>query len=175
MSSGPSIVPAAGLSSPPGAALSRGASFLALWVVLMPSATPTDLAVGALAAAAATWVSLRLLPPATGCLRYTALLALVPHYLWQSVLAGIDVARRALDPRLPLNPGFVDCPLDFPPGVARNTFATITSLLPGTVPCGEGEEGLMYHCLDVADPVVEQLWEEERLLARALIVGKGHA
>jgi multicomponent Na+:H+ antiporter subunit E len=99
----------------------------------------------------------------------------VPHFLGQSVRAGVDVARRAFDPRLPLNPGFVNCPLDFPPGLARNTFATITSLLPGTVPCGDQQEGLMYHCLDVGQPVVEELWAEERLLAKALIVGQGHA
>ena len=174
MSPGPSANASSRLSSPTRIAIERGGGFLVLWVVLMPSAKPADLAVGAIATLAATWVSLRLLPPATGCLRFGALLALVPHFLWQSVLAGIDVARRALDPRLPLNTGFVDCPLDFPPGLARNTFATITSLMPGTVPCGDRAEGLVYHCLDVGQPVVEQLWAEQRLLAKALIVGKGH-
>lgn len=108
MSRGPSTAPATGLSSPLRAALARGTSFFALWVVLMPSAKPADLAVGALATVAVTWVSLRILPPAAGCLRFGALLALMPHFFWQSVPAGIDVARRALDPRLPLNPGFVE-------------------------------------------------------------------
>ncbi len=175
MSRGPSTIVLARLSSPRRIAIERGAGFLVLWLVLMPSTKPADLVTGAIAAVAATWVSLRFLPPATGCLRFGALLALVPHFLWQSVLAGIDVARRALDPRLPLNPGFVNCPLDFPPGVARNTFATITSLMPGTVPCDDQAEGIVYHCLDVDEPVVEQLWAEQRLLSRALIVGKGHA
>ena len=156
-------------------ALGRGAKFFALWVVLMPSAKPADLAVGAVGTVAATWVSMRLLPPVSGYLRLGALVALMPHFARQSVLAGIDVARRALDPRMPLNPGFVDCPLDFAPGFARCTFATITSLLPGTVPCGDKQSSLVYHCLDVAQPVVEQLWEEERLLARALVAGKEYA
>ena len=88
------------------------------------------------------------------------------------VLAGIDVARRALDPKLPLRPGFVTCTLGFPPGFARNTFATITSLLPGSVPVDEAEGVLIYHCLDTAAPVVEQLWKEERLLAKALSAGR---
>ena len=154
-------------------AVERGAGYLALWLVLMPSAKPADLAFGLVAATAATWVSLRLRPPAMGGVKFGVLLALAPHFLVQSVRAGVDVARRALDPRLPLDPGFVNCPLDFPPGLARNTFATITSLLPGSVPCGDQQEGLLYHCLDVAQPVVEQLWEEERLLARALIAGQG--
>ena len=80
-----------------------------------------------------------------------------------------------LAPRLPLRPGFVTCPLAFPPGFARNTFATITSLLPGSVAADEAEGVLVYHCLDTEASVVEQLWKEERLLARALVVGQRHA
>jgi multicomponent Na+:H+ antiporter subunit E len=75
---------------------------------------------------------------------------------------------------MPLNPGFVTCPLSFPPGFARNTFATITSLLPGSMPADETDGVLVYHCLDDKSPVVEQLWKEERLLARALVAGRRH-
>ncbi len=162
------------LDSPRRAAVLRATAFFALWMILMQSLKPADLAVGAFATIAATWASLRLLPPASGCLHFGALLALMPHFIWESVRAGVDVARRVLDPRLPLRTGFVSCPLSFPPGLARNTFATITSLLPGTVPAGEDSGVLVYHCLDTAQPVVEQLWQEERLLARALVAGKRH-
>ena len=174
MSAGRSPGPAAGPVSVTRTAWARGAAYFALWLVLMPSPKLADLAVGALAAAGAAWVSVRLLPPEAGSLRFTVLLALMPHLLWEAVLAGIDVARRALSPQVQLDPGFVDCPLGFPPGLARNTFATITSLLPGTVPVGEGDESLVYHCLDVSQPVVEQLGAEERLLAEALVTGKRH-
>lgn len=156
------------------AAFARGLGFYLFWLVLMQSAKPADLAIGLLAALAATWLSLRLLAPASGCLRFGSLLMLLPHFLWVSILAGIDVARRAFDPRLPMQPGFVNCPLDFPPGLARNTFATFTSLMPGSVPIGETHEDLIYHCLDTSQPVVEQLWKEERLLARAMIAGRRH-
>jgi multicomponent Na+:H+ antiporter subunit E len=151
-------------------ALARGAWYFAFWLVLLPSVKPSDLALGLAVAAAAAWVSLRLLPLSAGRLNIGALLALLPHFAWESVLAGVDVARRALSRRMPLDPGFVACPLGFPPGLARDTFASITSLLPGTVAVGDGDDPLLYHCLDVAQPVVEQLREEERLLARALIV-----
>jgi multicomponent Na+:H+ antiporter subunit E len=107
-------------------------------------------------------------------LHFRALLKLLPHFVRESVVAGFDVARRAFDPRLPLSPGFVDCPLDFPPGFARNTFATITSLMPGAVPIDGDEKALEYHCLDISQPVVEQLWREETLLARALEAGRRH-
>jgi multicomponent Na+:H+ antiporter subunit E len=143
-------------------------------MVLMQSTKLADVAIGALSAVAATWLSLRLLPPVSGCLRFGVLLGLMPHFLWESVQAGIDVARRAFAPSLPLRPGFVRCPLDFPPGLARNTFSTITSLLPGSVPSGEEDGALVYHCLDTSQPVVEQLWQEERLLARALVAGRRH-
>jgi len=154
------------------AAISRAACFFAMWIVLMPSAKPVDLLFGAIATTLATATSLRLLEPQAGHLRFVALLTLAPHFLRQSVLAGLDVARRAFDPRLPLAPGFVECTVEFPPGLTRNTFAAITSLLPGSVPCGETRDTLVYHCLDIRLPNVEQLKREERLFARALIPGE---
>ena len=155
-------------------ALGRGLLFLILWVVLMPSAKAGDLAVGLIAVLLATWASLRLLPREAGRLRFGALLGFMPHFLWQSVLAGVDVARRALDPRLPLQPGFVNCEVGFPPGLARNEFASITSLLPGSVPAGDSEGAILYHCLDLGAPVAAQLAAEERRLVKALVVGERH-
>jgi multicomponent Na+:H+ antiporter subunit E len=153
-------------------AVVRGLGLFALWLVLIQSAKPLDLAVGALAAIAATHVSLRLLPPDAGRVRVAVLLALLPRFLWQSLLAGIDVARRAFAPGVPLATGFVDYRTGFPRGLARNQFATITSLMPGSLPSGDGQDSIEYHCLDVAQPVAEQLADEERRLARALLPGR---
>jgi multicomponent Na+:H+ antiporter subunit E len=155
------------------AAILRGAGFLAFWVVLI-GLDPVDLAVGAFAAAAATWTSLRLLPPEAGRVRFAVLVALLPRFLWQSVVAGVDVARRAFHPRVPLRPDFVAYPVNLPRGQARNAFETITSLLPGTVPCDEDAQTIIYHCLDVGQPVVEQLAADERAYGRALVPGRGH-
>ena len=147
------------------AALARVAGFLAFWVILIGFG-PVDLVVGLITAAAATWTSLRLLPPQPGRVRLTALLSLIPHLLWKSVVASVDVARRALDPRLPLRPGFIAYRVGFTPGPACNVFAAITSLMPGTVPCADEDGTLVYHCLDVEQPVVEELAEEERRLTQ---------
>ena len=174
MTDGPARSPAPAANSTMRATLSRGIGLFALWIVLMPSAKPADLLVGALAAAGATWVSLRLLPPASGRVRFAALLALLPRFLWQSLLAGIDVARRAFAPRMRLAPGFVTYRTGFPRGQARNNFATITSLMPGSVPVGDGPDTIEFHCLDATQPVVEQMAEEERLLAKALVPGERH-
>jgi multicomponent Na+:H+ antiporter subunit E len=155
-------------------ALARALCFIAIWLILMPSAKPADLACGLIATLVATQMSLRLLPPAAGRIRLGALLVFAPHFLAQSLLAGIDVARRALHPRLPLQPGIVVYRTGFPPGLARNEFAIITSLLPGSLPIDETEDGLVYHCLDITQPVLEQMADEERRLSGALISGERH-
>ena len=86
--------------------LLRAAIFFAFWLILSGT-KPADLVVGALAAIAATWVSLRLLPAGEWSLGVVALARLVLRFPLQSIAAGIDVARRAFHRRLPLRPGFV--------------------------------------------------------------------
>ena len=120
-------------------------------------------------------MSLRLLPPESGRVRFLALVGLLPRFLWQSVVAGVDVARRAFAPRVRIDPGFVICPTGFPRGAARNAFASVTSLLPGSVPSGEEESAIVLHCIDVAQPVAEQIAAEERRYAKAFGAGRGDA
>lgn len=160
--------------SPRRAALTRALLYFGIWIVIDQSAKPANLVFGVLATLAATWASLALLPPAAGRVRIGALLLKLPHFLWQSLVAGIDVARRAFSPGLPLNPGFVQYPTGLPRGEARNAFAAITSLLPGSVPTGETDSHIEYHALDVSQPVVEQLAAEERAFAKALVPGQHH-
>jgi multicomponent Na+:H+ antiporter subunit E len=148
--------------------LARAAGFLGFWLIFSEFSA-VDLLVGALAALMAASVSFRLLPPGRWTFRPVVLAGLAVRFLRQSIWAGIDVAWRALDPRLPLRPGFVSYRPRLPPGPARNAFLTMTSLLPGTLPCGPDEEGaLAVHCLDVSQPVVEQLTVEEAMFSRAV-------
>jgi multicomponent Na+:H+ antiporter subunit E len=150
-----------------GAALFRTTFFFGFWLILFGVTSP-DFIVGILAAVAATLTSLHLLPPRRWRLKPIALAKLFLRFTIQSIVAGIDVARRALDPRMPLQPGFVTYPVRFPPGPIRNTFATLTSLLPGTVPAGYQNGQIVYHCLDIDQPVVSQLAAEEAALVQAL-------
>lgn len=152
----------------------RAVLYFGLWFVIDHSTKPTNLMVGALAAAGATWLSLRLLPPGTGQVRLLALLGLLPRFLWQSLLAGIDVARRVFSPRMPMRSGFVSYPTQLPRGSARNAFELISSLLPGSVATHETEAAIEYHCLDTAQPVIEQLQAEERAYAGVLKPGRPH-
>ena len=150
------------------ALLGRALLYFGVWIVVDQSAAPSHLVVGVLASAYAGWVSLRLLPPAKGRVRLGTMLLLLPRFLWQSLVAGIDVARRAFSPRVNLNPGFVRYRTQLPPGSARSAFELIASLLPGSVARNEGPDHIEFHCLDVAQPVQEQLAAEERVYAPAL-------
>jgi multicomponent Na+:H+ antiporter subunit E len=145
-------------------AVARAVWFLILWLALA-GADLADLVAAAAAVVVATWASLHLLPPSHSRRSPAAIIRLALRFLYESVVAGVDVARRALDPSLPLRPGFVTYPVRFPPGRVRNAFTTLTSLLPGTVPAGEDKGQLVYHCLDVDQPVVAQLAAEEEALA----------
>jgi multicomponent Na+:H+ antiporter subunit E len=152
----------------PGSAISRAAGFFGFWLALT-GADAADLAAGAIAAVAGTWASLRLMPAQQWHLRPIRLAGYVLHFLRQSIAAGTDVAWRALDPRLPLRPGLVVYQARLPPGTERDAFCAIMSLLPGTLPCGTADDdSLTIHCLDVTQPVVEQLAAEEALWVQTL-------
>jgi multicomponent Na+:H+ antiporter subunit E len=152
----------------------RTAGFLGLWLAIA-GASGRDLPTGLAAAAVAAWASLRLLPPNLGRPRPFAIARLAVSFLWQSVVAGLDVAWRAFDPRLPLRPGFVSFPISIAPGTARSTFCMLESLLPGTLPAGSDASGaLVVHCLDVDRPVLEQMAADEALFAKALGREDGH-
>jgi multicomponent Na+:H+ antiporter subunit E len=159
--------PAAAGSSMAAAAV-RAALLYMVWIVIDQSPKPGNLLVGVLAAAAATWVSLKLLPPARGRVRLGRLLLLLPRFLWQSLVAGFDVARRAFALRLDLQPGFVDHRTQLPRGTSRSAFELIASLMPGSVPSGDGPQHIEFHALDTRQPVAEQLAAEERAYALAL-------
>ena len=148
--------------------IARFLGSLCLWFVLAGPG-PAALTIGVFAAGLATWTSLRLLPPSRGRPRFAFLIVLMIRFAWQSLVAGIDVARRALSPRLRLRPGFVVYPIRLKPSPARNAFLTLSSLLPGTLPTGLDEDGaVLIHCLDVGQPMVEEMAAEELLLIRAL-------
>jgi multicomponent Na+:H+ antiporter subunit E len=148
-------------------ALARTIFFFGFWLILY-GVKPADLVVGALVAIAASWASLCLLPPGQWRINPVALSKLVLRFPRQSIVAGIDVAWRALGPQMPLRPGFVIYPVRLPAGSARNVFTMLTSLLPGTVPAGDENGQVVCHCLDVDQPVVSQLAAEEAALSRAL-------
>jgi multicomponent Na+:H+ antiporter subunit E len=146
----------------------RGLALFGLWLVIGGSGAPADLAVGVAAAALAAWVSLRLLPPSGHTVRPLPALRLALGIIRSSVTAGLDIARRALDPRLPLRPGLLVVPLHLPAGPARDGFRLLASLQPGSLPAGLDASGrLAVHALDTSLPVAAETRAAEALFAAA--------
>ena len=98
--------------------------FLGVWLMIA-SWKAEDLPVGLVASALALWISLSLLPPSVVRPRLAALAKLSLRFLSSSIIAGVDVARRALLPRLDLRPGFVAVPLPYRLASPATPFSSI--------------------------------------------------
>ena len=152
---------------------------LAIWVIVAGH-SPTDLIVGALAAGAAGLVSLRLLPPGALHPRPIPVLVLVARFPFQALVAGCDVAWRALSPRMPLELGCIAYQPRMRDGAGRQAFLTMMSLFPGTLPIGavsapNGDpQAQSIHCLGVSQPVAMQMAREETAFQAAFGGGQAH-
>ena len=149
------------------AGIERFVLFAVLWIVLT-GLYPGGLYFALPAVAAATWASLLTLPPRDRRGSVLAALRLAIGFLWQSVLGGIDVARRAFDPRMPLAPGWRLVRTRLPEGGARVALASEISLLPGTLAAGSRGDDLLVHCLDTRQDVAAATAREEARIAQAV-------
>jgi multicomponent Na+:H+ antiporter subunit E len=145
----------------------RFAFFMGVWLMIADW-KKEDLPIGFAASALALWISLSLLPPTTIGLRLAPLAKLAVRFLSLSIIAGVDVARRALLPRLDLRPGFVALPFELPSGVARNAFLVYSSLQPGTLPTSAEGETLQVHGLDISQPIAASVQADEALFGKAI-------
>lgn len=74
-------------------------------------------------------------------------LRFAPYFLRAALVGGLDVARRALSPTMPLDPGLWRYSIRLPDGPPRVLFVNCLSLLPGTFSADlEGSE-LTVHLL----------------------------
>ena len=118
-----------------------------LWLALVGTTDPQEVVAGgavavltALLAGGAPFTSrsLRILQPR----RLAYALAYVPYMVWAIVKANLDVARRVVDPRLPINPGIVRVKTRLTHPVARTALANSITLTPGTLTMDvKGESG----------------------------------
>jgi multicomponent Na+:H+ antiporter subunit E len=145
--------------------LSRSITFGFLWWVLGGN-DPLWWWVGLPAVGLAVMVSLAF-SPAPCRLRWSpgGLALFVPFFFIQSLRGGLDVARRALHPRLPLNPSLVRYPLRLEETPAQVFMANVVSLLPGTLSADLEGSVLIVHALDTGLPVAEQLHALESRVA----------
>jgi multicomponent Na+:H+ antiporter subunit E len=142
--------------------LLRAVFFALMWWILTDGAMDSWL-VGAPVVLVATLVSVVLLPRFSWSL--TGIVRFVPFFVWHSLQGGVDVARRALHPLLPISPRLFDYRFQLPPGPPRIFMANTVSLLPGTLSAELHKEYLRVHVLDETRAFAEELQVLEKQVA----------
>ena len=92
-------------------------------------------------------------------------------FLWHSLRGGIDVAWRALQPKVQLQPGFLHYRLTLPPGPARLFLVNVVSLLPGTLSADIEGDVLVLHALDTGSDVTTEVHEAETRVSALYTTG----
>ncbi len=128
------------------------------------------IAVGLPAVAAATGLSMRLLPGRQHLILWR-LARHFPAFVGGSLLGGLDVARRALSPRMPLSPGWVEVPVRLPDG-GRVAMGAELSLMPGTLAAGVRDDRLLVHLLDRQAGFERAIPREEAAIASIILDGR---
>lgn len=122
----------------------RAGLFAVVWAVLV-RLDPMGLAVGAVIVPLAVWVSFRTIP-ARNPLDLWRLAKHLPRFIAGSVAGGVDVARRAFSPAMPLDPDWLRVPVRLSDG-KRAALGAEISLMPGTLAAGSDESELLIHVL----------------------------
>lgn len=80
----------------------------------------------------------------------------LPVFIWQLLLANLDVARRVLSPKMPLNPGFVKVDTELEGDFAKLTLANSITLTPGTLSIDVDDKDIYIHTVDVKGSTQEE-------------------
>lgn len=147
--------------------LSRVVLFGLLWWLLTdgePGSWPVGLPVVLLAA----FVSVLMLPALSWSL--SALFRFVIFFLWHSLRGGVDVARCAFHPDMPISPIMHDFRFRLPAGPPRILMANIVNLLPGTLSVEVDDDCLTVHVLEESGAFTKELLLLEQQLADILSI-----
>lgn len=139
--------------------------FSTFWLALTGGALDA-LYYGAPAVLLATWISLALYPAMQPRVRLWRAALYVPHLLLRGFLGGLDVARRVLDPRLPIRPGWRRVPLLTNIAEVNAVLGGVVSVLPGSLAAGVRSGALEVHMLDTEDFDMRSPEAEERRVLR---------
>lgn len=92
----------------------------------------------------------------------------VAIFPWELIKANCDMAKRALSPKLKINPGIIKVPVDVPTEYGKTMLANSITLTPGTITVDidehEGQTWYYIHWIDVV--------ETDRAAAGEIIKGR---
>jgi multicomponent Na+:H+ antiporter subunit E len=73
----------------------------------------------------------------------------LPVFIWKLIIANIDVAKRVLSPKIPLNPGIVRIKTDLKGDFGKLVLANSITLTPGTLSIDIVDNYIYVHTVDV--------------------------
>jgi multicomponent Na+:H+ antiporter subunit E len=151
----------------------RRLAWLALLWIILSGADLRSPALAALTVAAATFASVHLRASRTGTVQWRHVPALLLYFFQASVLGGVDVARRAFSPAMPLDTGLVRyrSSLATEPGLVCLTW--MVSLMPGTASVDLDGHRLTVHVVDRRSYGEADLRRLERRIAAVFGGGDG--
>ncbi|MBN1624327.1 MAG: Na+/H+ antiporter subunit E [Clostridia bacterium] len=124
----------------------------AVWILLAGVSVP-ELVLGAVVSAvlaALLWKLLNLeLTWKTPFALVLFIAIYLPVFLFELVKANIDVLFRVLNPKLPINPGFVKIKTGLKTDFGKLILANSITLTPGTISVDADDESIYVHWIDV--------------------------
>jgi len=140
------------------------AGLLALWLILTWSLDPQEVAAGVVVSLVVAAIARGSVRSVTGCpgsiaRRAAWLLAYIPYLLRAIVAANIDVARRVVNPALPIRPGIVKVRTNLQSPLGRLFLTSSITLTPGTLTVETSGQELYIHWIDVEADGIEEASE----------------
>jgi multicomponent Na+:H+ antiporter subunit E len=80
----------------------------------------------------------------------------IPVFIWKLILANLDVARRVLTPKIPLNPGIVKVDTKLKGDLGKLVLANSITLTPGTLSLDVIDQSVYVHTVDVKGQNAEE-------------------
>lgn len=153
------------------AILQRSLLFALLWWVLTEGRADSW-GLGVLAAFAALWTSLHLLPPGPRRINLAGLLGYLGFFLRNSALGAAQVASMALRGRNSLQPAILEWKLGLPSGAPSVLLLNTLGLMPGTLGVELSVDLLRIHVVDERLPILTEVGVLEAHIARMFGVDK---
>ncbi|MEN8223200.1 MAG: Na+/H+ antiporter subunit E [Acidobacteriota bacterium] len=124
-----------------------------LWMILTQSFHPQELFTGIIVSAIIALIS----PSVAGeraknwfnPKRYFYLIIYLFYFIWEMIKSNIDVAKRVLNPKLPINPGIVKVKTKLKSRSGKLALANSITLTPGTLTVDIVDQYLYIHWIDV--------------------------
>jgi multicomponent K+:H+ antiporter subunit E len=126
---------------------------LASWCLLQMSVSPGNLIMGAILGFVVPLYTTRFWPNAPEIQKYGALVKYIVVFLYDVLIANIQVAWWIVLPQHKLRPRFIYIPMEIEHPFVITVFASTISLTPGTVSAhvSGDHKMLIVHCLNAED------------------------